>query len=327
VDAQEKNAYTAALEGAAFRAEPAGVLDVSGPSRESFLHGQLANEVRSLRPGDVVPTAALTPQGKLLYIARVIALENCYRLVLPRPCLAAARENLTKFAAFDRVTVEDRSEDFMLWALTGPAWGKENPAEWIGAAAPRPGKASLEKQVAVFYGEGDIWFFLLAPRDDRQTLETRLTAVAMFLPDKVAEIRRVEEGRPLWGIDIDASNVPDEAGLESWVSTVKGCYVGQEVVARMRTYGRPARRLAAFRLEADSDAAPGETLLRAPEDSRPAGRLTSVVRSPRAGAIALGYAMRGVYESPGTRLLLASGGTAVLAERPVAAAGAAPPRA
>jgi folate-binding protein YgfZ len=319
VDADGERAYRAALEGAAFRAEPAGVLDIAGPSREAFLHGQVANEVRSLPAGSVVPAAALTPQGKLLYLARVMVLDDRFRLILPASCLPAARKNLAKFAAFDQVTVTDRSEDLALFALAGPYWRIERINEWIGAPASRPGAASPLDESGVFLGGKDGSFFLLVRGRDRQRFATGLAAEAVWLADEAAEIRRVEEQRPLWGVDVDGTNVPDEVGLDAWVSSSKGCYVGQEVVARMRTYGQPARRLVAFHLEADHPVAPGEVLLRSAADPRPAGRLTSVVRSPRAGAIALGYAARGACESPGARLALASGGEAIRAEGPLAA--------
>ncbi len=125
-----------------------------------------------------------------------------------------------------------------------------------------------------------------------------------------AEALRIEAGRPRFGEDIDETNLPDEAGLDAAISATKGCYVGQEIVARRRTYGRVNRRLVGFRFPAGPLAR--GTVLRRPEPSpvRPepteAGRVTSVARSPRFGWIGLGFAFHdrrpGAVSSAANRL-------------------------
>ena len=139
---------------------------------------------------------------------------------------------------------------------------------------------------------------------------------------ETAEILRVEAGRPRFGLDIDGTNLPDEAGLAEALSATKGCYVGQEIVARRRTYGRMNRRLVGFRFP-DGPVATGTILLRtgASEgavEKTQAGRVASSVVSPRWGAIGLGFAAHDV--PPGGRLVssLDSGRAAVVSELPFA---------
>jgi folate-binding protein YgfZ len=102
---------------------------------------------------------------------------------------------------------------------------------------------------------------------------------------------------------MDSTNLPDEVGMDDAISPTKGCYVGQEVVARLRTYGRVNRRLVSFRFP-EGPIAAGDSL-RLPDEEKPskvsAGRVTSSVHSPRFGAIGLGYAFRDV--APGARLV------------------------
>jgi folate-binding protein YgfZ len=117
------------------------------------------------------------------------------------------------------------------------------------------------------------------------------------LPEPEAEALRIEAGRPAFGRDIGPENLPDEAGLADAISATKGCYVGQEIVARRRTYGRMNRRLVGYRFP-DGLVAPDAVLSRPdvpPErDRTEAGRVTSAAVSSRFGPIGLGFAFHDV---------------------------------
>jgi tRNA-modifying protein YgfZ len=129
------------------------------------------------------------------------------------------------------------------------------------------------------------------------------------VPEAAAEIVRVESGRPRYGVDIDDTTIPQEAGLnERAVSFTKGCYVGQETVARLHYRGKPNRHLRGLRLSALMP--PGTPLLLG---EREVGRIGSSVVSPRHGPIALALVRReaGVGES-----LRAGDATAVVSELP-----------
>jgi folate-binding protein YgfZ len=276
-------AYRAARDGLAHRRRESAVLDVEGPDREAFLQGQLTQDVRSLAPGEARPAAALTPKGKLLFLTRLVGMPDRIRLLLPSASRLAALEHLRKFAAFQKVTVSDRSEEFVQIGLYGPG------AERFGA----PPEGLVLPGSAEFSAE---W---LVPRARLAEADARLrTGGSVEIDPESAEVLRVEAGRPRFSRDIDSTNLPDEAGLDAAVSATKGCYVGQEVVARRRVYGRANRRLVGYRFP-DGAIPAGTTLRRAaapeaePEPTE-AGRITSSVQSPRFGPIGLGFAFHDV---------------------------------
>jgi tRNA-modifying protein YgfZ len=284
-------AYHAAREDLAHRARDTAVLDVEGPDRESFLQGQLTQDVRSLTAGQSRPAAALTPKGKLLFTARLLGLPDRIRLLLPAGTRESALAHLRKFAAFQRVSVEDRSSAYRRLGLYGPR----------GVAL-----ADLPAGVLALGGEAEFSCELLVPIDREADAGAWLNRQgAVRIDPETADILRVEAGRPRFGQDVDNSNLPDEAGLDASISFTKGCYVGQEVIARRRTYGRLNRRLIGYRFP--EGILPAGTILRrleapgdAPEPTQ-AGRVTSSVVSPRFGPIGLGFAFHDV--SIGDRLV------------------------
>ena len=282
--------YAAAREGLAHRIRPAGIVDVSGDDRVAYLQGQLTQEMRNLGAGEKREAAGLTPKGKLLFVARSHGLPDRVLLVLSESLRAPVVEHQRKYAVFTKVAIEDRSEEFLRLALYGPG-----AAAW---AAP--------EGVLRLPAHGEFSAELLVPAAMRAAVEAALEAAgSQPVPGETAEILRLEAGRPRFGFDMDSTNLPDEVGLAGAISTTKGCYVGQEVVARLRTYGRVNKRLVRFRF-AERPILPG-TALRRPDDEAPArieaGRVTSSAVSPVLGPIGLGFAFRDVAH--GDRLVSA----------------------
>jgi len=282
----------AARESLAHRAVPCGVLDVAGADRVAFLQGQLTQDVKAMSPGEVRPAAGLTPKGRILYLARVLALPDNLRLLVPFDAREAILAHLKKYVIFQKVAIADRSTEFSLVGLYGPRSD--------GIAAPA-GAVALPK-------EGDFSAEILVPSERLEDFERLLAgAGAAKVTESTAEVLRVESGLPRFGTDVDDSHFPDEVGLDAAISTTKGCYVGQEIVARTRTYGRVNRRLVGFRFP-DGPVEAG-SLLKQPEEPEPGkieqGRVTSAVVSPVFGAIGLGYAFRDV--PAGARLVSAVG--------------------
>lgn len=274
-----------------YRIRPAAVLDVTGPDRATFLQGQLTQDVRRAEAGEVVSTAGLTPKGKLLFIGRLIGLPDRLRLLLPAALRDRVRTHLAKYAVFQKVAIEDRTEEFARLRIFG---------------APLPPSA-VPAEALVLPGEGEFASELLVP-EARAAEASRLLEAggAAPLEEEAAEILRVEAGRPRFGRDADESNLADEVGLAGAISTTKGCYVGQEIVARLRTYGRVNRRLVGFRFP--EGLLPAGALLKRSDEAEPGkvetGRVTSAVVSPRRGAIGLGFAFRDV--AYGDRLVAAA---------------------
>jgi folate-binding protein YgfZ len=288
----------------AYRFRPTAIVDVEGADRVAFLQGQLTQDIAGMGMGETRPAAGLTPKGKMLFLSRVHVLPDRLRLLLPASSREAVLAHLRKYAVFQKITVLDSSDAFLRIALYGVA-----PAE------------GLPENVTLLPGEGELAAEVLVPAAAREEMDVWLRARGMEpMPDDEAEIRRVERGRPRFGQDADQSHLPDEVGLDEAISTTKGCYVGQEIVARMRTYGRANRRLVGFRFPEGT--IPAGSLLMLPEESEPGkieqGRVTSSVLSPRFGAIGLGYAFRDVVT--GGRLVSSAdpSRTAIVAELPFA---------
>jgi tRNA-modifying protein YgfZ len=273
--------YEAAREALGHRVRQSGVLDVEGEDRVAFLQGQLTQDIRALAPAEARPAAALTPRGKLVFLARVLGLPDRIRLLVPEASRESALAHLKKFVIFQKATITDRSNDFIRVGLYGGrATGIVLPEESM--RLPAEGEFSAEVLIPA------------AGVEDLERLLARQGSVAVG--PEAGEILRVEAGRPRFGLDADSTNLADEVGLEAAISTTKGCYVGQEVVARLRTYGRVNRRLVGFRFP--QGLVERGSLLRLPEEAEPGkveqGRVTSAVVSPRLGPIGLGYAFREV---------------------------------
>lgn len=294
--------YTAARSALAHRFREAGILAVEGPDREAFLQGQLTQDTRGLAPGQSRPMAGLSPKGKLLYFGRLAAQADRLLLLVPPTARAAVAEHLRKYAVFQKVSVTDRSGEFVLLGLYAPAVE--------GVSVP-------EASIAL-PADGEFAAGFLAPASERVALSAALAAAgSVAVSDASAEILRVEAGRPRFGTDADDTNLPDELGLQSAISTTKGCYVGQEIVARLRTYGRVNRRLVGFRFP-EEPVAPGTVFSDPGKESLELGRVTSAAVSPRFGAIGLGFAFRDVAEGGVLRLAAESARCAVVASLPFA---------
>ena len=259
---------------AAHRLIAPGVVAVEGPDREAFLQGQLTQDVRGLAPGAARLAAGLTPKGKVLFFATLVAEPERLILVLPLTAVPTVVAHLSRYAAFQKTTVRDASEGRLLAELYGAA----------AASVPTPdGGTRLPPW-------GEIAGGILAPDAAREALEAALAAAGSVpVSEATAEALRIEAGRPRLGADATDAHLPDEVGLEAAISRTKGCYVGQEVVARRKTYGKPTRRLVGFRFE-DGLLPPGTPLASPDRLDRELSRVTSAAVSARLGPIGLGVA-------------------------------------
>lgn len=270
----------ASLAGLAHRRRPAAVIAVSGPDRAAFLQGQLTQDVRGLETGAARPAAGLGPRGKLLYFGWLAAEPDRLLLVLPSVGGEAVAAHLARYAAFQKATIADVTRQHAL----------------IGLYGPRAGDLALPERSLRFAPEGELAGSSLVSSSAVEEFERTLaTAGSIPISELAAEALRIEAGRPRFGQDADETNLPDEVGLSAAIAPNKGCYVGQEVVARLRTYGRVARRLVGWRFP---DGPPrGGTVFPDPEKpGHELGRVTSIALSPRWGAIGLGLAARDVAD-------------------------------
>ncbi len=306
--------YAAAREAAAWADLSArGRLKVTGADRVRFLHNQCTNDIKRLRPGDGCYAACLTNKGKMRgdFVARVcdehILLDTEARLREP---LAAG---LRRYIAPEDVKTEDITEATGMLMLCGP---KRGELEWAARPARLSsmiGRAGGPAHSYAHITAGDLviarsWrtglgnLDIIGPRGRISELKAALAKVAPELGAEALNILRVEAGIPVFGVDMDENTIPNEAGLEARaISYEKGCYIGQETIARIKSMGHVNRHLVGLRLGQGTLPPPQEKILAAGVEI---GYITSAVASPRLGAIALGYVRRG-HEQPGTRVAVA----------------------
>jgi tRNA-modifying protein YgfZ len=281
-----------------------GKLDVIGPDAVEFLQGQITNDVEALAPGQGCYAAQLNPKGKILADLRVlmVATEELW-LDTEEAALEVLRSTLDKYKIGRRVELADRSDDRAILSLIGPG------ARAIAGVDIPLTKHSFEQLgvdgVRTSMVATDVGLDAVVARPDAATVLSTLTGRgAVVVGAEAAEIVRIENGRPRFGVDMTVENMPGEVGLEERaVSFTKGCYVGQEPVARMHYRGHPNRLLRGLLLSAPTTAE--EQVL---SGSKEVGKVTSACISPALGPIALAIMRREV--EPSDRVLVGHGGVA-----------------
>jgi folate-binding protein YgfZ len=278
-----------------------GKLLVSGSDAAEYLQGQLTNDVEALEPGEGQYAALLDRKGHMQADMRVLrpAADEVWLDTEPE-ALPAARRHLEMYSIGRDVEVGDVSGERAILSLIGPR-GVE-----VAGTAALPENACEAARVGgldcLAVGTRDGIDLIAATADLERLREALLGAGAVEVTAAAAEIRRVEAGVPRFGAEMGTETMPAEAGIvEEAVSFTKGCYIGQETVARLHYKGRPNRHLRGLRLSAP--AAPG-TPLRL--DEKEVGKLGGSVVSPVFGPIGLAILRR--EAEPGTELAVGEDG-------------------
>lgn len=293
-----------------------GRLCVTGADRVRFLNGQVTNNVKDLRPGQGCYAALVNAKGKMQSDLNIYCLPDELLLDFEPGLSAAVSGRLEKYIIADDAQVVDVSSLYGMLTVQGPrsvevvrALGFEPPAaplNWMSNTAAASPTYCMHHSRGAAAG-----FDVFAPAADFATLHQQLLTAAEQAgggagTTEALEVVRIEAGIPKFGIDMDATNLASEAGIESRaISYAKGCYIGQEVISRIRAFGQVAKSLRGLRLSRDAAELPqrGEKLF---HDGKEVGYLTSAVRSPAMQAnIALGYVRRECNE-PGTGLRVGS---------------------
>jgi len=284
-----------------------GKLALTGADRRSFLNGQVTNEIEALEPGEGTYAAFLTHKGKMLGDVRVLETGDELLLDTERVALQALFDLVRRFSIGYDVQLHKRTLESGLLSLMGPR------AAEVAGAADLPG--AVHANVAAELGGAPVRLVrtgegvdVLTPSEHVAAVHAALlTGGAQDVDPASAEVLRVEAGVPRYGVDIDDTVIPQEAALnERAVSFTKGCYVGQETVARLFYKGKPNRHLRGLLLS--GPAATGAPLLLTGEKGeREVGRLGSVALSPAHGPIALAIVRR--EAQPGDELRVGDDGT------------------
>jgi folate-binding protein YgfZ len=267
-----------------------GKLAFSGAAAKTFLQGQVTNDVEALSAGRGCYAAVLTPKGKMLGDLRILDSGEELLLDTERGALQAIFNVLHRARVGFDAELHKRTLQSALLSLVGPDARRVAGPE--AAALPPEEHANAATQldeIAARVVVTDVGVDLICVAEDAAALTAALTRRgARPVPEAAAEVLRVERGRPRYGVDLDETTIPQEAGLnERAVAFEKGCYVGQETVARLYYKGKPNRHLRGLRL---SEPVPSGTELTL--DGRVVGRLGSVVVSPAYGPIALALVRR-----------------------------------
>jgi len=308
--------YAAAREAAAVvDLSERGVLTVSGPQRLKFLHAMLSNAVEGLNDGQGCRAALMDVKGHLLVLLRALVTGERVLLEMPRSCLKSVEERLV----FHRVGAPVRFAELpvVVLGLLGPQ-APDLIKELGGGDVLAPEahrETSLAGGTVRVARAGDLpaagYVLHVAPEAAGGVWSALVAAGARPLGRSALDALRVEEGRAWFGPDVSGDNLLHETGLlAEYHSPAKGCYPGQEVVARLEGRGgNVSRRLRGLRLSSPVEA--GSVVH---DEGHDAGRVTTAAVSPRLGAIALAYVHRSALEAG--RRLEAGGASATVVALP-----------
>lgn len=256
------------------RPAPFGILRVRGPDAVDFVHRLSTQDVAAMAVGDARPAAFLTPKGKLETLAWIGRAADAVWIEAQAHEASRLAELLERYHFTEKLAIEARP-DWACVQLLGSA-------AWADAAVTGPGVVADAEGVRLA-GEcrGLQWVRWHAPRERLPQLPRPELADAQW------QQLRIAAGIAWVGTDVDGTNLGLEADIDDHVSTTKGCYTGQEIVARIHTYGHVNRKLVRVALTGADLPGPGAALL--DEDGDAVGRLTSIAAPVGGRALALAF--------------------------------------
>lgn len=274
---------------------PRGILSVRGKDRAAFLHRMLSHDIKGLPVGQARPACLLDRQGKILLAALVHARAEEMLLDLDPFFLPQARSHLEKYAVSDAVEFSDRTADIATLHLHGPALPGLFPSLFPGRSWPARSLDAVPADLPAEFVGAYRWDLLGLPGLVLWTQPDSEPKIPITLyPPETFHTLRIEAGVPWPGKEMKETVILNELGSDEWMSFTKGCYVGQEIVARIKYRAHPPRLLTGFVL--DGPAPEGSALYQAQEQ---VGTLTSVCESPTLGKpIALGFLKYGAPAGP-----------------------------
>jgi aminomethyltransferase len=283
--------YAAAQHGAVvYNSRALGRLRLTGDDRCDFLHRMSTNDINALEPGQGAATILTTPTARI--VDRVIVYQRAADLLLLTSpgAQSAVAAWLRKHIFFnDDVQVHDASSEWSIFSLYGGGAGRiaariagQDLAGlglhgWVQTA-----DSALIARADPIAGEG---FHLLAAEDVLNSLwQAAIDAGATPVGESTMELLRIESGLPRYGVELSQEYIPLEVGLLADISFNKGCYTGQEIIARMDTRQRLAKKM--VRLRSNEPIEPGGEIR---VDGSSVGKVTSAAVRPDGGGVALGF--------------------------------------
>jgi folate-binding protein YgfZ len=281
-----------------------GKVVVTGRDRATFLQGMLSNDIKALQPGQGCPAAFLDAHGKVVSLLAVYVLEDRILLELPAGSTDKFLQTIDKFLISEKAYFEASDDGYVVLSVQGP--GAEKTLAGL-AAAPLAAEPYSHQEASIA-GEPvrivrrshaaspgfDCW---AAAAHGPALWKALREAGGAPVGAEAAEVLRVEAGIPAFGADVDENLILPETRLDQLVSYTKGCYIGQETVARVKYRGHVNRGLSGLVVEGKEVPTSGDVVL---AEDKEVGRVTSAVHSIALGKpIALGYVRREHFE-PGS---------------------------
>lgn len=283
--------YHALREGAAWLDLSArGRIRVTGEDRVRLLHAMVTNHVQQLQAGQGCYAFFLNAQGRILGDLNLFCFADALLLDTEPETRRSSYEHLDKYIIADDVALEDVTEKTIELCLEGPH--AAGVLEALGAPVPETAWSHLPWGTRTVARPGG--FAIIAPREERAALVGQLeSAGAVAAGPEAARTVRLEAGRPRYGEDITDKHLPQETQLLHAIHFDKGCYLGQEIVERIRSRGGIHRFLVRLAIDGREPPPPGTKIAAGDKE---VGEITSAAYSPAAGrVVALGYVRLGEF--------------------------------
>lgn len=262
-------------------------LRITGTDTLRFLNGQITNDLRKATRDSAIQAAILSAKGKLNAVVFISAEADSFLLDADPEVREELPARIERYIIADDVQIEDVTDRFSIFH--------------VAAGAPPPALSSARTVRATRFGcpGWDIWL----ESAERDRAFQQLASVFVFCDEECAELLRIEQGIPRWGRELTDQIIPTEANLEATsIDYAKGCYIGQEVISRIKMSGQTNKLLCGLVSLSGMPLQPGMRLAAVDNENKEAGWITSAVRSPRLEKeIALGYVRRG-FNASGSRL-------------------------
>lgn len=274
-----------------------GRLTVKGKDRSTWLNGLVTNDISKLAENAGARAALLNTKARVLADLYIYSLGDHFLVDTGNAPASKVKQILDEFIITEQVQVDDSSQDLVQITLQGPKSSLAVKQLLDVDVSQLPGLHSQQLGPSIIISRdrtGVSGFDIVLPRDESEAVwqAFMLKAADSVQPvgSTALDILRLEAGMPKYGTDVDESNIILESGFKDAISFSKGCYMGQEVVARATHIGRVNKQLAQFQVETT---VPPTARIKLTVEGRDAGYLTSAAYSPGAGkVVALGYANR-----------------------------------
>lgn len=262
-----------------FYKQKCGLIEVSGGEAIQFLDGLLTNDMKTLEDGEEMLAAFPNAKGRMLAVVGVLRKGDKFLFETEEATYQKIYENLFRFTFAGDFLVEDLTENYASYKFFGNAEDIELPENSL----------TINENYFV-------------PKEKAEEFENSLSQKDFVkISEELYETLRIENGIPKYGVDMDEETVVPETGLEDMISYNKGCYIGQEVIARIHFRGKVAKQLTGLIFEDENPTVQPKDEIKSPEDKN-AGFVTSVTFSPKLEkTIALAY-IRNAYLEEGTEL-------------------------